>query len=207
MNNTSKMIVAIIYTSLSLSACGKLKTSDDTTLGSTSPEKIPVSATQIFTDTGLLLGNFLGLTTGLNPNSAIFAQFPDGSFAQIDFTWGQGSIGILMGITPTFMAQSFTCYYSSSDCSGHCYIASGSFLKNSLTYDGTNYQVYTGQEASSTLTTNYSHRTFDSLNGPNLVPSSCSSTASGSVNVVIPSRVWTPPDGVTFPISGFSFGK
>lgn len=196
--------VVTIGMSLTLASCGKLKTANDSTdLGSTTPGQPPAPATQIYTDTGFLLGNFLGFSGNAYPMPI---QFPDGSVGGIDIVNYPAGKYPVVGLSTRFESAGLSCVYNSGDCTGDCLVEVHSFglMKGSITFDGTKYLVYTGKEATFDIT-GYSLKSFQpdfTTAAPHA--STCSNSA-GTITVAKPSTTWTPPAGVTLPITGFSF--
>ncbi|QDK36405.1 hypothetical protein [Bdellovibrio sp. NC01] len=201
-----KIGMMIPYLALLLASCGKLKTADQASLDSTTPSPTPVSATQVYTNTSALIGNYLGL---LGANS-LLVQFPDGAVGIID-TVNYGSNMPLLGIPGNLDTANagLKCTYSSSDCSGDCLVRIETpriygLMQGSVTYNGSQYLVYSGTESTFTLASG-SSRSFvpDSTTG---VPTAGScSTFNTNTTVVKPSRALTLPNGLAFPIQGFSF--
>lgn len=189
----------LILTVFYLSSCGKLKTADSSSNESPS---YSAPATQIYTDSGALIGNFLGYA---QYSSLLIIQFYQGPTAFLDFTYGNGH-GALQGLDINMQQGGFQCYYSSADCSGDCNVNADALLKNSIVYDGTQYRSFTGKESTSSLTSNYSYRGYTIDSSGIQQPGTCTAVVSGNVKVARPSQSWTLPTNITLPINNIYFG-
>lgn len=136
-------------------------------------------------------------------SDSALVQFPDGAIGALNTYCDSSGYGdkYCLSAVSIFLANGptqFACYYASGDCTGDCLVPNNTFMRRSIVSDGSNYFVYSGNEPTSSLTLGSSRSFGYGMND------TCS-PSTGTRTVFKPSKTWTPPDGVTFPLNGLSF--
>ncbi|MBS1971135.1 MAG: hypothetical protein JSU04_12550 [Bdellovibrionales bacterium] len=190
-----KLISTLALILLFSVACGKLKTSDES---SNSTENMN-TAIKVYTKDGVLLGKYIGMLVG--SNASVVLQFTDGGLGNIDTT-----LGTPTGYFSTYfdISTTFSCFYKTSNASGACYTpvdTLGSVQRNAIFFDGTSFYKYTGQEPTESITYAY----ICSYYPYNTTPScgAATGTITKAAHLTTP---WSLPSGLSFPLYNLIIG-